>query len=82
MEWPGCERTIDMIEASNRSEDHNRSYTVEQIAVMLSISKRSAYELCAGKPIFKVIRFGRSVRVHKESFDRWFNHVGDEYGLP
>ncbi len=49
------------------------TYTVSEIAQMLNISTRSAYNLCAARPQFKVLRLGRSLRVNKESFDEWFN---------
>jgi excisionase family DNA binding protein len=50
------------------------TYTAEQIAIILGISKRKAYLLCETTEDFKVIRMGRSLRIHKESFDKWFNH--------
>ena len=46
-------------------------YTPQEIAQMLKISKRKAYELCKNTKDFKVIHIGRSVRIVKESFDRW-----------
>lgn len=50
-----------------------RTYTVEEIAQILGISIRKAYDLCATTNEFKVIRIGkRCVRVHKESFEKWF----------
>ncbi len=51
-----------------------RVYTVEQIALILDISPRSAYYLCESTDKFKVLRVGhRLVRVHKESFDKWLD---------
>jgi excisionase family DNA binding protein len=49
------------------------TYTAEQIAIILGISVRKAYLLCEETKDFKVIRMGRSLRIHKESFDKWFN---------
>jgi excisionase family DNA binding protein len=49
------------------------TYTAEQIAIILGISRRKAYLLCDETKDFKVIRMGKSIRVHKESFDKWFN---------
>ncbi|MBN2878492.1 MAG: helix-turn-helix domain-containing protein [Clostridia bacterium] len=40
---------------------------------MLSISERTAYNLCKTTTAFKVISLGRSVRIHKQSFDEWFS---------
>ncbi len=53
------------------------TYTAGQIAIILGISTRKAYLLCEETKDFKVIRLGKSLRIHKESFDRWFNQ-GDE----
>ena len=47
-------------------------YTVEEIAQMLSISLRSAYNLCSSTTEFRVLRVGGSIRVPKDSFDAWF----------
>lgn len=46
-------------------------YTVEQIAQMLAISLRSAYNLCNSTTEFRVLRVGGSIRVPKDSFDTW-----------
>ncbi|MFI3326668.1 MAG: helix-turn-helix domain-containing protein [Clostridia bacterium] len=56
---------------------NNLTYTVQEISKILSISTRSAYNLCGSKPDFKVIKVGRTLRVHRESFDRWFNDCGE-----
>ena len=49
-------------------------YTVEEIARMLAISLRSAYNLCNSTE-FRVLRVGGSIRVPKDSFDAWFNRA-------
>ena len=46
-------------------------YTVNEIARMLAISLRSAYNLCNSTTEFRVLRVGGSVRVPKDSFDAW-----------
>ena len=46
-------------------------YAVEEIAQMLSISLRSAYNLCNSTTEFRVLRVGGSIRVPKDSFDAW-----------
>ena len=50
-------------------------YTVEEIAQLLAISNRAAYNLCNTTKDFKVIRLGTSIRVSKQSFDDWFAAV-------
>ena len=49
-----------------------RVYTVEEIARMLAISLRTAYNLCNNITEFRVLRVGGSIRVPKDSFDAWF----------
>ena len=44
-------------------------YTVEEIARMLTISLRSAYNLCNSTTELRVLRVGGSIRVPKDSFD-------------
>ena len=46
-------------------------YTAEEIARMLAISLRSAYNLCNSTTEFRVLRVGGSIRVPKDSFDAW-----------
>ena len=43
----------------------------EEIAQMLSISLRSAYNLCSSTTEFRVLRVGGSIRIPKDSFDAW-----------
>lgn len=51
-----------------------RTYTAEQVAEILGVSIRKAYEFCETTDEFKVLRLGkRCLRIHKESFDRWFD---------
>jgi predicted DNA-binding transcriptional regulator AlpA len=62
------------MEESNCSISDQRTYTAEQVAQILGVSVRKAYYLCANTSEFKVIRLGkRCIRIHKESFDNWFN---------
>ena len=49
-----------------------RAYTVDEIAILLQISKSKAYDLCR-QGIFKTIKVGRAVRVSKLSFDEWLD---------
>ena len=47
-------------------------YKVEEIAQLLAISPRAAYNLCNTTKDFRVIRIGTSIRVNRQSFDAWF----------
>ena len=46
-------------------------YTVEEVAQMLAISLRSAYNLCNSTTEFRVLRVGGSIRIPKDGFDAW-----------
>ena len=50
-------------------------YTVEEIARMLAISLRSAYNPCNSTTEFRVLRAGGSIRIPKDSFDAWLNRA-------
>ena len=46
-------------------------YTVKEVAQMLAISQRAAYNLCNSTTGFRVLRAGGSIRIPKDSFDAW-----------
>ncbi len=58
----------------------SRVYTAADIRTMLGISKAATYDLInkayREKDLFQVIRIGKSLRVPKDSFDKWFNSGG------
>ena len=54
------------------SERNSRTYTVDEIATMLGISRSSAYKLVK-QDDFSVVRIGNSIRVSKKSFDAWLD---------
>jgi len=59
---------------SSNSNCVQRTYTAEQVAHILGISIRKAYNLCESTKEFKVMRLGkRCLRIHKDSFDTWLN---------
>ena len=69
-----------MDQSESRSTSVQRTYTVNQVAEILGVSIRTVYNLCDTTKDFKVIRMGkRCVRIHKESFDKWFD---SEYNTP
>lgn len=49
-----------------------RTYTVEEIATLLGISRTSAYEFVK-KGEVKAVRIGASIRISKKSFDEWLD---------
>lgn len=46
-------------------------YTVKEVAEILDISLRGAYNFVNATNEFKVLRIGKSLRVNKLSFDKW-----------
>lgn len=56
-----------------------RTYTVEEIARILGISTRKAYDFCSKTSCFKVLHIGkRCIRVHRESFENWFASLSEK----
>lgn len=50
-----------------------RTYTVEEIAAILKIGKKAAYNLVREQP-FKTVRIGTAIRISKASFDQWLDN--------
>ena len=61
-----------MKKTENNSKPSSRTYTVDEIADMLGISRSSAYKLVK-QDDFSVVRIGNSIRVSKKSFDAWLD---------
>ena len=54
------------------------TYKAEECAQILNVSIRKMYSICENNPPFKVLRLGkRCLRIHKNSFDVWFNSLVD-----
>ena len=59
---------------SSQTHREKKTYSVQEIAYILQISKTKAYDLCKN-PEFRIIRLGRTIRVSKASFDEWLNNL-------
>ena len=68
-------RTNAVKSPTNSPETTKLVYTVEEIARMLAISLRSAYNLCNSTTEFRVLRAGGSIRIPKDSFDAWLHRA-------
>ena len=68
-------RTNAVKSPTDNPENTKLVYTVEEIARMLAISQRSAYNLCNSTTEFRVLRVGGSIRIPKDSFDAWLNRA-------
>lgn len=51
-----------------------RTYSVQEVADILQISRSMAYELCR-RSLFKTVKVGKYVRVSKPSFDAWLDSI-------
>ena len=56
----------------NTVAETKRTYTVEEIAKLLSIGKTTAYTLVK-EGHFKIVRIGSAIRISKQSFDEWLD---------
>lgn len=63
--------------AKSASDSKARVYKVDDVAVILAISRRAAYNLCNTTKDFKVMHIGGNIRINKESFDEWFVTAGE-----
>ena len=68
-------RTNTVKSPTNSPETTKLVYTVKEVAQMLAISLRSAYNLCNSTTEFRVLRAGGSIRIPKDSFDAWLNRA-------
>ena len=64
-------RTNAVKSPTNSPETTKLVYTVKEVALMLAISQRAAYNLCNSTTEFRVLRAGGSIRIPKDSFDAW-----------
>ena len=50
-----------------------KTYSVQEIADILQISRSMAYNLCR-QSLFKTVKVGKYVRISKPSFDDWLDN--------
>ena len=58
--------------AGKESTQESRTYKIEDIAKILSISRTSAYSLVK-EGHFHSVRIGNAIRISKKSFDEWLD---------
>ena len=56
----------------NTVAETKRTYTVEEIAKLLSIGRTTAYALVK-EGHFKTVRIGSAIRISRQSFDEWLD---------
>lgn len=55
-----------------QADSEKRTYSVQEIAEILQISRSMAYNLCR-ESLFKTVKIGKYIRVSKSSFDEWLD---------
>ena len=51
-----------------------RTYTVNEVARILGVSRTQAYRLVQ-EGLFKSVRIGNAIRISKRSFDEWLESL-------
>ena len=61
--------------SKEKQATQRRTYTVSDIATILSVSRTTAYKL-ANSGLFKTIRIGNMIRISRKSFEEWLMMEG------
>ena len=59
---------VEEMNLNTQANSEKRTYSVQEIAEILQISRSMAYNLCK-QSLFKTVKVGKYVRVSKPSFD-------------
>lgn len=63
---------VESFNHEKQAVSEKRTYSVQEIADILQISRSMAYNLCK-QSLFKTVKVGKYVRVSKPSFDEWLD---------
>ena len=63
---------VEEMNLNTQANSEKRTYSVQEIAEILQISRSMAYNLCK-QSLFKTVKVGKYVRVSKPSFDDWLD---------
>lgn len=63
---------VEEMNINTQVNSEKRTYSVQEIAEILQISRSMAYNLCK-QSLFKTVKVGKYVRVSKPSFDDWLD---------
>lgn len=63
---------VEEMNSKSRTNSEKRTYSVQEIAEILQISRSMAYNLCK-QSLFKTVKVGKYVRVSKPFFDDWLD---------
>ena len=64
----GC--CVEIQNGTERRPLECRTYTVNEVARILGVSRTQAYRLVQ-EGLFKSVRIGNAIRIPKRSFDKW-----------
>ena len=63
---------VDDMNPKTPATSEKRTYSVQEVADILQISRSMAYNLCK-QSLFKTVKVGKYIRVSKSSFDDWLD---------
>lgn len=63
---------VEEMNINTQANSEKRTYSVQEIAEILQISRSMAYNLCK-QSLFKTVKVGKYVRVSNPSFDDWLD---------
>lgn len=66
--------SVEEFKGNIQADADKRTYSVQEIASILQISRSMAYNLCR-QSLFKTVKIGKYVRVSKPSFDAWLDQT-------
>ena len=64
----------------NEKVDDRRTYSVEEVARLAGVGRRSMYEAVARGSIPGTIRLGRRILLSRAAIDRWLNGADGREG--
>lgn len=70
--WKGEDMAVEETNLQIQAGSEKRTYSVQEIADILQISRSMAYNLCR-QSLFKTVKVGKYVRISKSSFDDWLD---------
>lgn len=68
----GVDMAVENTNTEIQAVSEKRTYSVQEIADILQISRSMAYNLCK-QSFFKTVKIGKYVRISKVSFDEWLD---------
>lgn len=57
----------------NRGKFQKYSYSIEDVSIMLDVTRQTVYKLLK-EDLFKVVKIKNEYRIDKSSFDKWLDN--------